>query len=80
MMMLVMSGLKWWKVVLIIFIIIFVIGAGGHSVLKEVIKGEKPILRLLRKDGVIADRRELKYWDQFLLGHSIHSRAIHNKS
>ncbi|MEA1997844.1 MAG: hypothetical protein U9N61_00765 [Euryarchaeota archaeon] len=93
-----MSGLKWLKIVLIIFIIIFVIGtgeryyyvgpnAGGihvfevnesvarnataihlteqdfkeHPVLTEVIKGEKPISRLLRKDGVIPDRRELKY-------------------
>ena len=32
-----------------------------HPVLTEVIKGEKPLSRLLRKDGVITDRRELKY-------------------
>jgi len=32
-----------------------------HPVLTEVIKGEKPLSRLLRRDGVIADRRELKY-------------------
>jgi len=29
-----------------------------HPVLVEVIKGEKPISRLLRRDGVIAGRRE----------------------
>jgi len=98
MVVIVMSGLKWWKVVLIIFIIIFVIRAGEryyyggpksggihvfevnesvarngtvihlieqdfkeHPVLTEVIKGEKPLSRLLRKDGVVTDRRELKY-------------------
>ncbi len=32
-----------------------------HPVLVEVIKGEKPLSRILRRDGVIADRRELKY-------------------
>ena len=93
-----MSGLRWWKIVLIIFIIIFVIRAGEryyyggpesggihvfevnesvarngtviplteqdfkeHPVLTEVIKGEKPLSRLLRRDGVITDRKELKY-------------------
>ncbi|MEA1868848.1 MAG: hypothetical protein U9N61_04410 [Euryarchaeota archaeon] len=93
-----MSGLKWWKVVLIIFILIFVIRTGEryyyggpksggihvfdvnesvarngtvihlteqdfkeHPVLTEVIKGEKPLSRMLRRDGVITDRRELKY-------------------
>lgn len=92
-----MSGLKWWKVLLILFIAIFVIrmeyyyyggpNSGGlsvfdvnesmarngtvihlteqdfkeHPVLVEVIKGEKPLSRMLRRDGVIADRRELKY-------------------
>jgi len=99
-----MSGLKLWKVVLIIFIIIFVIRAGEryyyggpksggihvfevnesvarngtvihlteqdfkeHPVLTEVIKGEKPLSRLLRRDGVITDRRELKYLcDRFM--------------
>ncbi len=97
MMVIIMSGLKWWKVLLIIFIIIFVIrtedyyyggpNSGGisvfdvnesvarngtviqlteqdfreHPVLTEVIKGEKPLSRMLRRDGVIADRKELKY-------------------
>ena len=32
-----------------------------HPVLTEVIKGEKPLSRMLRRDGVIADRKELKY-------------------
>jgi hypothetical protein len=93
----VMRCLKWWKVVLIIFIAIFVIrtedyyyggpNSGGisvfdinesvarngtvihlteqdfkeHPVLVEVIKGEKPLSRMLRRDGVITDRGALKY-------------------
>lgn len=92
-----MRCLKWWKVVLIIFIAIFVIrtedyyyggpNSGGisvfdinesvarngtvihlteqdfkeHPVLVEVIKGEKPLSRMLRRDGVITDRGALKY-------------------
>ncbi|MCD6207354.1 MAG: hypothetical protein J7J06_05095 [Methanosarcinales archaeon] len=98
-----MSGLKWWKIVLIIFIIIFVIRTGEHyydpgdacgihvfdvnesvarngtvihlteqdfkehPVLVEVIKGEKPLSRMLRRDGVLTDRKEAKYLcDRFM--------------
>jgi len=70
-----MSGLKWWKVLLIIFIIIFVIRAGERyyyggpksggihvfEVNESVARREKPLSRMLRRDGVITDRRELKY-------------------
>ena len=93
-----MSGLKWWKIVLIIPIIILIIGSWAvyyygpegayelhefdinesvarngtvihlteqdfkeHPVLAEVIKGEKPLSRLLRKDMRITDPIEAKY-------------------
>jgi len=93
-----MSGLKWWKIVLIIPIIILIIGAWAvyyydpewayeihvhevnesvtrngtvihlteqdfkeHPVLVEVIKGEKPLSRMLRRDRILTDHREAKY-------------------
>ena len=91
-----MSGLKWWKVVLTIFIIILAVRAvydydppgacvihvhevnesvarngtvihlteqdfKEYPVLVEVIKGEKPLSRMLRRDMIIVDHRKAKY-------------------
>ncbi|MEA1997971.1 MAG: hypothetical protein U9N61_01415 [Euryarchaeota archaeon] len=91
-----MSGLKWWKVVLTIFIIILAVRAvydydppgacaihvhevnesvarngtvihpteqdlKEHPVLIGVIKGEKLLSRILRRDMIIVDHRKAKY-------------------
>lgn len=102
-----------WKIVLIIFIIISVVGAWAvyyyepegaceihvrevnesvarngtvvhlteqdfkeHPVLVEVVKGEKPISRLLRRDGVIADRREAKYIGDRFMGNIAEEKYV----
>jgi hypothetical protein len=47
-----------------------------YPVLTEVIKGEQPLSRLLRKDGVIADRKELKYIGDRFVGNITEEKYV----